>query len=47
MSDKQHQADDRYARESFSMRTMKQWQVWAISIVAAAVVIGLLLIYAW
>ena len=43
MSDKQHHADDTYARESFSMRRMKGWQVWSITVVSALIVIGLLI----
>lgn len=49
MSEQQHHADeprhadDRYARESFSMRGMKRWQVWAITAVSALIVIGLLI----
>lgn len=33
--------DDKYARESFSFRTMKRWQLWGITLVAAAVVVAL------
>lgn len=31
--------DDRYARESFTMRGMRPWQIWALAIVAGAVVV--------
>lgn len=37
--------DDKFARESFTFRRMTPWQLWSISIAAAAVVI-VLLIYA-
>ena len=31
---------EKYARESFSFRTMKRWQLWGISLLAAVVVVG-------
>jgi hypothetical protein len=42
MTDKQHQPDDRYARQSFSFRGMKAWQVWGVTAVSAAIVVALL-----
>ncbi len=41
MAKKQPKADDSYARDSFSMRRMTRWQVWAITIVAIVIVVGL------
>lgn len=41
MAQKQPKADDPYARDSFSMRRMTRGQVWAITIVAIVVVVGL------
>lgn len=36
---------ERFARESFTMRRMQSWQIWALAIVAvAAVVLGWLYI---
>lgn len=32
--------DDRYARESFTMRGMRRWQIWTLAIVAVAVVVA-------
>lgn len=32
---------EKYARESFSFRTMKRWQLWGITLVAAVVVVAL------
>ena len=46
MSDRQHQADDQYARKSFTFRGMKKWQLWSITVAGAAVVIALL-VYGW
>lgn len=43
MAEKQQGPDDPYARDSFSMRRMTKGQVWAITIVAIVVVVGLLL----
>ncbi len=37
------QEDDKFARESFTFRRMKRWQIWAL---LAAVVIMLLIAYA-
>ncbi len=34
--------DDKFARESFTFRRMTRWQVWAMAIVAIAVLIILL-----
>jgi hypothetical protein len=31
--------DDRFARESFSFRRMKQWQLWGVSLFAVVVVV--------
>jgi hypothetical protein len=38
--------DDTYARQSFTFRRMKRWQLWSITVAGAAIVIALLL-YAW
>jgi len=38
--------DPYYARDSFTMRKMKSWQIAALAIFAA-VVVGLALLYAW
>lgn len=32
--------DDKYARESFTFRRMKNWQLWGITLFAAAVVVA-------
>lgn len=32
--------DDKYARESFSFRSMKRWQLWGITLAAAVVVVA-------
>ena len=37
--------DDRYARESFTWRRMKGWQVWTMS--AIVIVLILLALFAW
>ena len=37
--------DDRYARESFTWRRMKGWQVWTMS--GIVVVLILLALFAW
>jgi len=42
MAENQNGPDDRYARESFSLRRMTRGQVWAITIVSIAAVVGLL-----
>lgn len=42
MSENQQNRDDPYARDSFSMRRMTRWQLWAITIVAIVVVVALL-----
>jgi hypothetical protein len=34
--------DDKYARESFTFRRMKGWQLWSITVVSVAVVVGVL-----
>jgi hypothetical protein len=40
----EHQKDDKYARESFTFRRMKPWQIWSMSaIVLVLVVVALLL----
>jgi hypothetical protein len=41
MARKQEPPDDTFARESFSMRRMTRGQLWAITIVAVAVLIAL------
>lgn len=41
MARKQQIPDDTYARESFTFRRMTRGQVWAITIVAAAILVGL------
>jgi len=41
MAGKQPNADDPYARDSFSMRRMTRGQVWAITIVAIIIVVAL------
>lgn len=43
MAGKQQSPDDPYARDSFSMRRMTKGQVWAITIVAIVVLIGLII----
>ncbi|MGF1630571.1 MAG: hypothetical protein ACFCUT_13950 [Kiloniellaceae bacterium] len=35
--------DDKYARESFSFRRMRGWQLWSITVVSAAVIVGMLI----
>lgn len=35
------QDPEKYARESFSFRTMKRWQLWGITLAAAVVVVAL------
>jgi hypothetical protein len=42
---KQPEDPERYARESFSFRRMKGWQLWGISL-AAIVIVLILLAYA-
>jgi hypothetical protein len=37
--------DDKYARESFTFRRMKPAQIWAIGIVAVAVLLVLLFVW--
>lgn len=37
--------DDRFARESFSWRRMKPWQIWTM--VAVIVILLILLIFVW
>jgi hypothetical protein len=37
--------DDRYARESFTFRRMKPWQIWTMSTVVAVLVIGFIAAY--
>lgn len=37
-----NQKNDDFARESFSMRRMKSWQIWGITIAAVAVLLVLL-----
>lgn len=32
--------DDKYARESFSFRRMKGWQLWGITVAAVVVVVA-------
>jgi hypothetical protein len=40
----EHQKDDKFARESFTFRRMKPWQIWSMSaIVLVLVVVALLL----
>jgi hypothetical protein len=40
----EHQKDDKFARESFTLRRMKPWQIWSMSaIVVVLVVVALLL----
>lgn len=34
--------DDKYARESFTFRRMKGWQLWSITVVAVAVLVAVL-----
>lgn len=47
MSDNDSQTnDDTYARQSFTFRRMKRWQLWSITVAAVAIVIALLL-YTW
>lgn len=46
MSDDQRRADSEYARQSFTFRRMRTWQVWSITAAGAAVIIALL-VYAW
>ena len=41
MENKQ-EADDTYAKESFTFRGMKRWQLWSITIVSIVIVVGLL-----
>ena len=36
------QNDDKFARESFTMRGMAKWQLWGITIVTACVVVAVL-----
>lgn len=43
MAENHNIPDDTYARDSFSLRRMTQGQVWAITIVGIAVLVGLLL----
>lgn len=43
MAHRQQTPEDPYARDSFSFRGMKKWQLWAITIVAVAVVIAVIL----
>lgn len=44
MSDKQYrEKDDSYARESFTFRRMKRWQLWSITVASIVIVIALLL----
>jgi hypothetical protein len=31
---------ERYSRDSFSMRRMKGWQLWSITVVAVAIIIA-------
>jgi len=40
---KKPETDDTYAKESFTFRGMQTWQLWSITIVAIAVVAGLLI----
>ena len=42
MAQHQQVPDDPYARDSFTLRRMTRGQVWAITVVAVLVVIGLL-----
>lgn len=45
-TDTRNVPDDKYARESFTWRRMKRWQVWAIAAAAVVfVLIALLLRY--
>lgn len=43
MADTRNAPDDTYARRSFSMRRMKDWQLWAITAVAIAVIVAAIL----
>jgi hypothetical protein len=42
MAEKERVPDDTFARDSFGMRRMTQGQVWAMTIVAVLVMVGLL-----
>jgi hypothetical protein len=42
MSDRHNQTGDEYARQSFTFRGMKTWQLWGITAVSAVVIIALL-----
>lgn len=47
MSEKFPPPGDRYARESFTFRRMKPWQIWSMGTVAVLVLIGLVGSYYW
>lgn len=36
------QSDDRYARDSFTFRQMKPWQLWLISLAAVLIILAML-----
>lgn len=37
------QKDDEYARGSFTLRRMKSWQLWGITIAAAVLIVTMLM----
>jgi hypothetical protein len=37
-----NQDDDRFARESFTFRRMRPWQIWALTLVVVLLAIGLI-----
>jgi hypothetical protein len=41
MARRSQKPEDSFARDSFTFRRMTRWQLWAITIVAAAVFVGL------
>ena len=44
MTDRHENADDKYARESFTFRAMKRWQIWSLA-AAAIAILAVMLIY--
>jgi hypothetical protein len=44
MTDRHENPDDKYARESFTFRAMKRWQIWSLA-AAAIAILAVMLIY--
>ncbi len=42
-----NQSDDRFARESFTFRRMRPWQIWTMSIVVLVLLVAFIGSYYW